>query len=177
VLDLAFKRRSIRQFTDEDVSDELLNNILKIGLLAPSSWGGHPVEYVVVRDKRTMEKLASCKRMGADPLVGAKVTIVVLVDREHCELWIEDGSVASAFLLLAAEYYGLGACWIQMRAREGKILSAEEEIRELLGIPPRYGVLNVIALGHKAERKPQRTEKDIPFQYVHYECFDRKKEE
>ena len=171
MLELALKRRSIRRYTSEDINDSLLDKILKIALLAPSSWGKHPVEFVVVRNKPLIQKLAQCKRIGAGPLVNASVAVVVAVDRKDCELWIEDGAVASTYLLLAAEHYGLGACWIQMRGREGQNASAEEEIKGLLGIPAHFGVLNVIALGVKDENKPARKEEDLALGNLHYEDY------
>jgi nitroreductase len=167
LLDLAKKRRSIRKFTGERVDKGTVDEIMKIALLAPSSWGGHPVEFVVVEDKMTIKRLAQCKKMGAGPLEDASVAIVVIVDRSNCELWIEDGAVASTYLLLAAEELGVGACWIHMRGRDGQVRTAEEEIQELLGIPSNYGVLNVVALGHKGEYKSERSAKDLPFQNVH----------
>ncbi len=171
LLDLAKKRRSIRKFTDERVDKATVDEIMKIALLAPSSWGGHPVEFVVVEDKMTIKRLAQCKKMGAGPLKDASVAIVVIVDRSNCELWIEDGAVASTYLLLAAEELGVGACWIHMRGRDGQVRTAEEEIQELLGIPSNYGVLNVVALGHKGEYKSEHSEKDLPFQNVHSDKF------
>ncbi|MDT8716955.1 nitroreductase family protein [Clostridium sp. 19966] len=140
---------------------------MKIALLAPSSWGRHSVEFVIVEDKITIEKLARCKRMGAGPLKDASVAIVVIVDRSDCELWIEDGAVAATYLLLAAEELGVGACWIHMRGRDGQVGTAEEDIQELLGIPSNYGVLNVVALGHKGEFKLEILEKNLPFQNIH----------
>lgn len=171
LLDLAKKRRSIRKFTNEKIDRSTVDEIIKVALLAPSSWGRHTVEFVVVEDKMTIKRLAQCKRMGAGPLIDASVAIVVIIDRSNCELWIEDGAIASTYLLLAAEELGVGACWIHMRGRDGQVRTAEEEIQELLGIPSNYGVLNVVALGHKGEYKSERSEKDIPFQNVHYDKF------
>jgi len=88
ILDLAKKRRSIRQFTGEKVEKSTVDEIMKVALLAPSSWGKHPVEFVIVEDKMTIKRLAQCKRMGAGPLQDASVAIVVIVDRRDCELLI-----------------------------------------------------------------------------------------
>ena len=168
---LAARRRSIRRYTGEKVSDEIVDEILKVALLAPSSWGRHPVEFVVVRDKEMIKKIARCKRMGAGPLPTADVAIVVMVDKSDCELWIEDAAVASTYILLAAEQFGIGACWIHMRNRAGQRTTADEEIRQLLNVPEKYSVLNVVALGQKNEKKSPRTEDDVHWQNVHREKF------
>ena len=171
LFNLAARRRSIRRYTGEKVSDEIVDEILKVALLAPSSWGRHPVEFVVVRDKEMIKNIARCKRMGAGPLPTADVAIVVMVDKSDCELWIEDAAVASTYILLAAEQFGIGACWIHMRNRAGQRTTADEEIRQLLNVPEKYSVLNVVALGQKNEKKSPRTEKDIHWENVHHEKF------
>ena len=174
LFELARQRRSVRRYTGEKVSDDVVREILKIALLAPSSWGRHPVEFVVIRDRATIEAVARCKRMGVGPLPTADVAIVVMADMADCELWIEDAAVASTYILLAAEQFGVGACWIHMRNRQGQRKSADEEIRQILGVPDKFSVLNVVALGQKGEKKSPRTEKDLVWQNVHYEKYGQK---
>ena len=50
LFDLAAKRRSVRRYTNEHISDEVLNEIMKVALTAPCSFGHRPVEFVIVRD-------------------------------------------------------------------------------------------------------------------------------
>lgn len=132
LFELARRRRSCRRYTGEKISDELVNEILKVALLAPSSWGGHPIEFVIVRDKPMIQKIARCKRMGAGPLSQADVAIVVMANTSGLELWIEDAAVASTYILLAAEQFDLGACRIHIRNRAGQHSTADKEIRQLL---------------------------------------------
>ena len=106
--------------------------------------------------------------MGAGPLPTADAAIVVMADTADCELWIEDAAIASTYVLLAAEKFGVGACWIHMRNRQGQRKSADEEIRQILGVPDNFSVLNVVALGQKGETKSSRTEKDLVWQNVHF---------
>lgn len=169
--ELTRRRRSVRRYTGEPVSEQVIQEMLKIVLTAPSSWGGHPVEFVVVRDHEMIHKIAHCKAMGAAPLLQADAAIVVAVNTSNCKLWIEDGAVTSTYLLLAAEQYHIGACWIHIRDRAGQHTTADEEIRALLGIPGNYSVLNVIALGQKAENKKAYSEKDLAVQNIHWELF------
>ena len=171
LLEIAKSRRSCRKYSGEKISDEIVEEILKVALLAPSSWGKKPVHFIVVRDKKMLKEISACKRIGAGPLPTADVAIVVAVDKSDCELWIEDAAVASTFILLAAENLGVGACWIHIRDRAGKILTADEEIRELLKIPQNFTVTNAVALGQKNENKSLRTEKDLHFENIHREIF------
>ena len=169
--ELALRRRSVRQYTGKAIPKETLNAVLETALLAPTSWGRKVVEFVVVQERKTLAALARCKRIGAPSVAAATAAVVVVVDTEHAELWIEDGSVAATYLLLAAEEQGLGACWNHIRDRAGQQGTAEEEIRELLGIPAHYAVLCVVSLGHKGEKKLPRTEADIPRGNIHYGKF------
>ena len=167
LLELAKSRRSTRKFSAEHLTDETIQNILNIAAYAPSSWGGHPVEYIVIRDKAMMAELAKCKAMGAGPLAYGEAAIVPIVDKRNLELWVEDAAVASTYLLLAAEHYDIGACWIHMKDRKGHTGMAEDNIRALLGIPDYYGILNAVSLGMKKESPVER---DIRAK-VHYEKY------
>ena len=171
LFELARRRRSCRRFTGEKIADDIVEEILKVALLAPSSWGGHPIEFVIVRDKEMIKKIARCKRMGAGPLPQADVAIVVMANTSGLELWIEDAAVASTYILLAAEQFDVGACWIHIRNRAGQRTTADEEIRRLLGAPENFSVLNVVVLGGKGEKKSARTEKDLPRENIHREKF------
>ena len=160
-------RRSVRQFSGEHISDETIEKILELAAYAPSSWGGHPVEFMVIRDRRTMEKLAACKAMGAGPLAYGDAAIVPIIDKRKLELWVEDAAVAATYILLAAEYYGVAACWIHMKDRRGHTGMAEDDIKELLGIPEYYGILNAVSLGMPKQPNEHRelTAK------IHYEKY------
>ena len=134
LFDLCAERRSIRRYTDEEISEDILNEIMKVALTAPCSFGHRPVEFVIVKDKERIREPASCKSLGGSQIIGANVVIVVMVNLNRGEFWIEDGAIASSYILLAAEQYGLGACWVHIRNRRGKRKSSDEEIRELLGV-------------------------------------------
>lgn len=171
LFELAAKRRSIRRYTNYHISDDVINEIMKVALAAPCSFGHRPVEFVVVRDKERIIELAACKSLGGSQIIGADVVIVVMVKLEQGEFWIEDGAIASGYILLAAEQYDIGACWVHIRNRTGRNGSSDEEIRELLDVPDGYAVLNLIALGGKGENKKGYIESDFDFRKVHQEMF------
>ena len=163
--------RSVRRYTQEHISDDVLKEIMKVALAAPCSFGHRPVEFVVVRDKNRIIDLAACKSLGGSQIIGADAVIVVMVKLDRGEFWIEDGAIASGYILLAAEQYDVGACWVHIRNRTGKKGSSDEEIRELLDVPDGYAVLNLIALGGKGENKKGYSESDYDFGKVHQEMF------
>ena len=168
-LNLVKSRHSTRQFTGDKIPDEIIDKIIEIASYAPSSWGGHPIEFIIIRDKKTLTKLGDCKAMGDGPLRHSDVALVPIIDSTNLELWKEDASVASTYILLAAEYFGIGACWIHMDGRNGKNKSSSEEIKDLLGIPSKYKILNCISLGIK---KKEQKIKEIDYKKkIHYEKY------
>ena len=70
-------RRSIREYQDKDVDDELILKILKAGMQAPGSrLGAEPWEFVVVKDKQTLKQLGEIKPRVSD----APVAIVLVAN-------------------------------------------------------------------------------------------------
>lgn len=171
LLSIAETRRSIRQYTDEPIAPEIIKKILTVAMLAPSSYGQNPVEFVVVTGKEKLAGLAACKRIGAPSVRKSAASVVVMVDTSKGELWAEDGSVAATYLLLAAEHYGIGACWNQIRLRDGREKSASREICELLGVPSRYEVVCVVALGHPKTQLPPHSKENLDLKRLHFEHY------
>lgn len=161
-------RRSMRQFTDKLLSGDDVKLLLRAGLIAPSSKGLHSYEFIVVEDKQMLAALSQSKSVGSDFLAGAPMAIVVLADPTVSDVWIEDASVAATHILLQAEDLGLGACWIQVRNRyTADERSTEQIVKSLLGIPDKFGVVCIIAVGHKGmERKPQNEDR-LKWEKVH----------
>lgn len=172
--ELTRKRRSVRRYGAGHIEDDVIREIMKVALTAPTSFGHKPVEFVVVRDKEMIRKIGACKQMGGSQINGADAVIVVMVktaDKRQAEFWIEDGAIASSYILLAVEQYGLGACWVHIRNRMGQRKTSDEEIRALLGVPDGYTVLNLIAIGEKGENKAPYTDDDLHRENVHYDRF------
>ena len=130
MLELLKHRRSIRTFTDEPVSQENIDSLLKAALLAPSSMGKKPVECIVVRNKETIARLKTYKKHGTTPLGTAPLAIVVIADGQKSDVWVEDASIVSILIQLEAEKLGLGSTWIQLRRREGDSGPSEEAFRQ-----------------------------------------------
>lgn len=172
--ELTRRRRSVRSYAPGLIDDAVLKEIMKVALTAPSSFGHRPVEYVIVREQDMIRRIGACKLMGGSQINGAGAVIVVMVrtaDKREAEFWIEDGAIASSYILLAAEQYGLGACWVHIRNRRGQRGTSDEEIRALLGVPDGYTVLNLVAIGAKGENKRAYTDADLPMEKVHWEKY------
>ena len=88
-------RRSTRKFTEQLLSPEQVELILKAALMAPASKRSNPWQFVVVEDKEMLKKLAGCKKNGSAFLEGCALAVVVLANVMESDVWIEDASVAS----------------------------------------------------------------------------------
>jgi len=156
------KRRSIRKYTDQAVTDEQIRQLLEAAMAAPSADNIQPWEFVVVREPDLKRKLARThpwSGMAAD----AAVVFVVCGDERASRHWVEDASAATENLLLAATALGLGAVWVAVYPDA----SREAHVRQILGIPRGMRVLCLVPVGHPAESKPPRTK--YRESKVHYE--------
>lgn len=162
LLEILQKRRSVRKYTAENISQDKLEKILQAGLLAPSSRAIYPVELVAVRDKEMLSKLSECKAAGAAMLKDADAAIVVVGDTAKSDACIEDCSITMTLMMLEATEQGVGSCWVQCRGRQtSEGTSTEEHIRSLLDIPDNFGVLAILSLGMPAEELAPRELPDI----------------
>ena len=159
--DLIVRRHSIRRYTSEPISAEDVKLILESALLAPTSKSSRSWQFVAVDDKDMLARLAGCKPAGAAPVERCSLAIVVTGDPTQSDPWVEDCSIAAAYMQLQAEDLGLGSCWIQVRGRfTADNIPSEEYVQELLGIPDTMPVLCIMTFGHKDEvRKPVDTSK------------------
>ena len=168
-------RRSIRQFQDKRVEKEVVDQLIESALRAPSSRSLNPWEFIVVDDKGLIEALSSAKPHGATFMKNAPLAIVVCADPEKCDVWVEDTSIASILLHLAATDLGLGSCWVQIRLREHDgSRSAEQFVKDMLSIPENMVVEAIIAIGYPKEEKPGHPDSSLLYDRVSYNKYGSK---
>lgn len=169
MIDLLRKRRSIRIYNDDCVTEQELETILSAALLSPTGRNKQPVEFIVINDKAMLEKLSATRTHGSQLIKGADQAIVVIGDSELSDTWIEDCSIAMTNMQLAATQLGIGNCWVQVRGRyleETGQLTADI-IKDYLGIPDKYSVESMLALGHTDEEWGTKDAPDVTERRVH----------
>ena len=173
MLELLRKRRSIRAYTDEPVAGETVASLVETALRAPSSRGTNPWAFVVVEDREILGQLSTTKLSGSSFLKGAPLAIVVCADSTKSDVWIEDCSIASIIVQMAALSLGLGSCWVQIRNRphDGN-KSAEDYVRELLGMPEDVVVESIVGIGRPGERKRAIPAGDLQYEKVKRNRYD-----
>ena len=120
VLELIKTRRSVRSFTDEPVSEDILRELVEAGCWAPTAGNMQVWQFVVVRDKDKQKKL---QRFSPGLFVLPAALIVICTDRERAfarggemardVLSLCDASMAAQNIMLAAHAMGLGTCVVR----------------------------------------------------------------
>jgi nitroreductase len=166
-LSLAQSRRSIRKYLNKPVEPEKINSLVEAVLRAPTSRGKNSWEFVVVTDSGLLQTLSSAKPHGAAFLKNAALAIVVCANPQISDVWIEDASIASIFIHLAAASLELGSCWIQIRERKhNDTQTAEAYIAQILNLPAHIKVVSIIAIGYPDEHKSAHPKESLLYDKV-----------
>ena len=172
ILQTILNRRSVRQYTDEPIPEEKLNAILYAGLAAASSKNRRPWEFVVVRDRAMLDALGGCRPGASNLLSKCQAAIVVCADAEAVDVWVEDCGSAMTQMHLMADAIGVGSCWLQVRLRkaaDGR--DTADVVRQLLGIPGKYGVMAILTLGMPESHPDPHTVDELLLEKIHREHF------
>lgn len=154
MLEILRDRRSIRRYKDRQIEEEKIEQLKEAALRAPSSRGINPWRFVFVTDKPMLEKLSSAKESGSSFLKDAALGVVVAAKQGESDVWVEDCSIASIILQLAGCSLDLGSCWIQIRnRRHSSSMSAEDYVKQTLGLPDEFLVECIISFGYPDEVK------------------------
>ena len=154
MLEILRDRRSIRRYKDRQIEEEKIEQLKEAALRAPSSRGINPWRFVFVTDKPMLEKLSSAKESGSSFLKDAALGVVVAAKQGESDVWVEDCSIASIILQLAGCSLDLGSCWIQIRnRRHSSSMSAEDYVKQTLGLPDEFLVECIISFGYPDEDK------------------------
>ncbi len=147
LLDVMYARRSVRHYTDQEVSGDQVQAMLKAAMAAPSAMDFRPWHFVVVRKRKLLDKLSETHKY-AHMLAKAPLAIVVCGDSELSERhWVEDTCAATQNLLLAVTTLGLGGVWISVYPNKKR----QKYVRQVLDLPDSIGVLCLVAVGYPSE--------------------------
>jgi nitroreductase len=172
MIEILRERRSIRKYQATAIDSQAMEIIKEALLRSPSSRGINPWTFVFVDQKELLGRLSQAKEKGAQFVKDAALAIVVCADETESDVWIEDCSIASVVVQLAAQSLGLGSCWSQIRNRfHSKEMSAEQYIRELLHLPGNLKVLSIIAIGVPAETKTPIAKEQLDYTKIRYNSY------
>jgi len=152
LLDLIRRRRTIRRFTDAEVSEEQIETLLELAMCAPTRLNRQPWHFVVIRDKGLQTSLAELLRIR--PYIEQAAALVAVCGTPQVSTtWLMDASAATENLLLAATAIGLGAAWVG--APDSTLWNmVEERLHDELRIPLDVRIPILVSVGHPAENPP-----------------------
>ena len=158
-IDTILARKSVRSYTDQKLSPEQIETLLKAAMAAPSGMNMQPWRFVVVTDQEVKDALAGPRggmvaQAAAVFVVCGQTTMMmrpfgqpdaepVATDNPN---WTADCAAATETLLLAAEAIGLGAVWTACYPYPERMVS----VREALGLPEDVSPYCVVPVGYPA---------------------------
>ncbi|MBR3241829.1 MAG: nitroreductase family protein [Parasporobacterium sp.] len=179
VINQLLKSKSVRSFTEREISDEIVREILQAAVMAPTA--GNQQLYTILRitDTKLLDKLSeSCDHQ---PFI-AKGKLVLLFCADclkwydafryaGCEprlpgegdllLAVDDALIAAQNAVTAAWSYGIGSCYV------GDIMENMEIHRELLNLPEYVFPAALLVFGYPTEQQKKRSKPErVDMQYI-----------
>lgn len=139
-----FTRRSVRKFSNKEVEKDKIISMLKAGMQAPSSMNQQAWEFLVLRDKEVLNKLAPFKPGGA--LVTLCDTVIVVLGNENVMkapiMWQQDLGCCAQNIMLEAVNQDLGTVWLGCAPNEERMKFVQDLFELPAGVKP-YCILAV----------------------------------
>jgi nitroreductase len=155
-METIYKRRSIRKYTHEPVDHDVLVDIVKAGMNAPSAGNQQPWQFIIIDQKPLLERITEIHPY-AQMLHQAPAAILVCGDlglEKHTGYWVQDCSAAVQNMLLEIVDQGLGGVWLGVYPREDRVSG----LRGMFDIPEGIVPFALIAVGHAGEKKSLKNE-------------------
>jgi nitroreductase len=149
-LEAIHTRRSIRQYQDRPIPDEVIEQLLAAAMAAPSARNAQAWQFIVLTDRGLLGQIPGfCPNA---PMAAAAPAAILVCGDLGLELspgyWVIDCAAACQNLLLAAHALGLGACWCGVHPRQPRV----EGFRRLFHLPDNTMPHSLIVLGYPAEQ-------------------------
>ncbi len=168
-MDIILNRRSIRRYKDQPVEEEKIDKLIRAAMQAPSAANQQPWEFIIVRDKDILNKLAGISdysKMIAD----APLAIVVLGNEDRMRLrhhWEQDLAAATQNILLEAAFLELGAVWLGVAPMEERM----DYVSDIFGLDKKLRPFTVIPIGYPDQGQENKFVDRYDSSRVHYDKY------
>ena len=162
-LELAWKRKSVRNFKPDDVPIEMITMLLDAARSAPSGGNCQPWHFYVIKDAATKKQLHQSTGGRQQFMLEAPVHIVVCADlvrtsnvysdRGRDLNSIQDTAAAIQNLLLCAVDEGLAACWCGA--------FDEKAVSDILKLSDRFRPVAIIPIGYAVNESAKTSRRPI----------------
>ena len=153
VLELMKDRRSVRKYKPDPIEEEKIEMILEAARWTQSASNRQPWRFIVIKNKKTIEKLQTAARFG-NFVSQAPVVIAIIADKKRSPNWyIHDTSMLSHQMCLMAWSLGIGTCWIGSMDRE--------KAAEVLGLDKNEHLTTILPLGYYYSKPSPTSRKEL----------------
>jgi len=179
--ELLKKRRSVRDFEDKDVPQEIINEIIKESCLAPSSGNGQPCRFIIINNKDLIKSLSdeskknllsyieknpdspsknyetALRNPGFNGFYNAPCLVFIVGSKQVRTLYV-DCSLAACYFMFSASERGLGTCWVGL----GTYVQ-DPDLLKLIGMPEDHKIVAPLIVGYPKSipNAPERNEPKI----------------
>src|SRR5262249_34310344 len=155
--------RQVRQFRAEPLPQNILDDILEVARWTGSARNIQPWDFVLIRERSTLQALAQVKDGRAAHLetAAAGIALVMEGNPEHFDFDTYDEGRLSERIMLAAAAHGVGSAIGWFRG------AAAEEAKRILGVPSERLLRTTMSLGytdtaaHAQRRRPAQPRKPL----------------
>ncbi len=165
------KRKSVRSFTSDPVSEEDIQTLLEAARWAPSAGNRQPLEIIIIKSDEQKEKLSEAS-LGQKPIIQAPVVFVICANVERTSsryaergetiYVIQDTAAATQNILLMATALDYGTVWIGA--------FEEAKVSSVLKLPPNVRPFAIIPIGRPQKIPDPRPRREID-EFVHKEIY------
>lgn len=183
MIDIMKNRRTIRKYTEQDIPEELLNELLEVAVRASNTGNMQLYSVVVTRDQSNKEKLALA-HFNQPMITTAPVVLTFCADANRFVKWAEQRKAEAGFDNLqtfiastidamlfaqafcdAAEEKGLGICYLGTTAYNA------DKIIEALSLPRLVVPIVTVTVGYPVMPLPEQVERLPLAAVVHQEAY------
>ncbi|WP_299095798.1 nitroreductase family protein [uncultured Metabacillus sp.] len=164
-------RREITSFSNQSIPKETIEEILEVAWLSPTGNNLPSREFIVVNDRGMLDHLANTTPY-MPWLKEATYAIVITGRPTVSKYWIQDSSIASGYIWLAAVNAGLGCAFGAVFNAADEVESEQREtyVRNALNIPNDRRVLAILGLGYGKDQ-PNKKELVKKNEIIYYHTF------
>ena len=159
-------RRSVRQFEEKAVPQNLLAEIIDAGRLTPTGSNSQSPAYIVLQKdlpqiralavealyrlsqdaanpyKESLARIYTDSQAGRDTLFHGAPAVIVVLDRQPGGI---NGALAASRMELMANALGLGVCFVGFFVQAAENAPA---LRQQLALPENYRIVTTLAIGY-----------------------------
>ena len=154
VFEAIHTRRSIRKYTNQEVSEALIHKLLSAAMMAPSAGDEQPWQFILVTDPEK-KKQVNAVHPYVPMIMKAPLGILLCGDlsKEKYEgFWPQDCSAAMQNLLLAAHAEGLGAVWTGIYPLADRV----EKFKTIFDLPEEIIPFGLAVIGWADQHLPAK---------------------